>query len=122
MLGGPIPTPKQIRAYALERDYKGYLAERIEEAHRRAEPKRSAALRNIRDAVLRDLAADLARYREVVCELRKYRHAFPIGMARPDCADIHTAMSLKFAHLYNGFAHLNTLDTLPNEQLDLFGR
>lgn len=30
------------------------------------------------------------------------------------------SMSLKFAHIYNGFAHLNTLDTLPEQQFNLF--
>jgi len=36
------------------------------------------------------------------------------------CDDIHVSMSLKHAHIYNGFAHLNTLDNLPNRQCDFF--
>jgi len=40
--------------------------------------------------------------------------------ARPVCADVHTNLSLKFAHIYNGFTHLNFLDDLPSQQGDLF--
>jgi len=36
------------------------------------------------------------------------------------CHDIHTAMGLKHAHLYNDFAHLIYLENLPDQQQDLF--
>ncbi len=121
ILDGAILSAKQIRAYAQSKEYGGYRTDEILTAHRRPEPKRSKALRTIRADVLNSLRADLSRYREVARELRTYRRNFDPATDQRKCAAVHTSMSLKFAHLHNGFANLRTLDSLPSEQLDLFG-
>lgn len=125
LLGGAIPTLKQIRAYACasatKNGYRGYLADEINAAHARQEPKRSAALRKIKAKVIAGLCDDISRYREVVRELRAYRQRNPLNESPLISADVHMSTSLKFAHIYNGFVHLNTLDALPDQQLDLFG-
>lgn len=120
VLGGDIPSLKQIRAYTLERGCRGYLAEEIDQAHMKSEPKRSQSLSKIRLSVLHSLRADISRYREVARDLRSLREACEQAEQTPRCKDIHTSMSLKFCHIMNGFAHLHTLDALP-KQLDLFG-
>lgn len=120
LLGGTVPTLKQIRVYARASDYRGYLAADIDAAHAREEPKRSAALRKIKEKAVADLCRDITIYRQVVIDLRVWWR-FNLMDERPSvCAEVHTSMSLKFAHIYNGFAHLETLDSLP-QQLDLFG-
>lgn len=121
VLGGDIPSLKQIRAYTLERGCRGYLADEISQAHLKPEPKRSQCLDKIRSSVLRSLRADISRYQEVAQDLRRLlRGACAQAEQTPHCEDVHTSMSLKFCHIMNGFAHLNTLDALP-KQLDLFG-
>ena len=120
VLGGAIPTLKQIRAQAIGRGYLGYMARDIEEISKRAEPKRSQTLRKIRAKVMDDLQADISRYRELVRELQKFQRANPANETAPICHDVHTSISLKFAHIYNGFAHLAYLDNLPDQQQDLF--
>lgn len=120
VLDGDIPRLKQIRAYALEREYRGYLAEEIDQAHLKPEPKRSQSLFKIRSNVLHSLRADISRYREVARDLRRLPEACEQAEQTQRCNDVHTSMSLKFCHIMNGFAHLSTLDALP-KQLDLFG-
>lgn len=119
-LGGAIPTPKQIRADAEISGYKGYREADIEAAHVKPEPKRSASLRMIREDVKMRLSRDISRYREVVRDLRAYRSG-DTDRNHMGCAEVHMSMSLKYAHIYNGFAHLHMLDNLPNQQIDLFG-
>ena len=120
-LGGKVPTLKQIRATAHARgdDYRGYRADEIDKAHLRAEPMRTNDLCKIRDEVLGGLCADISRYREVVRELHAYRAQHQYDESSMSCDGVHTSMSLKLAHIYNGFAHLKTLDALPI-QSDLF--
>lgn len=119
--GGRVPTFKQIRNEAVGSGYRGYMAEDIDTAAKRAEPKRSEALRKIRAKVLGDLRRDISRYRQVTFKLHDHRRISKICKQKAlSCDDIHTAMSLKHAHIYNGFAHLNTLDNLPEQQGDLF--
>lgn len=69
LLGGGVPTPKQIRAYACARadkkGYRGYLADKIDAAHPKQEPQRSEALRQIKARVISELCNDISRYREV---------------------------------------------------------
>ncbi len=121
LLGGAVPTLKQIRSEAAGSGYRGYMAEDIDNAAKRAEPKRSETLRKIRVKVLNDLRNDISRYRQVTFKLHAHRRISAICEEEViSCDDIHTAMSLKHAHIYNGFAHLHTLDRLPEQQGDFF--
>ena len=120
LLGGAVPTLKQIRSCAEVKSYRGYLANEIDAAHAKQEPKRSAALRKIKAEVVDDLNKDISCYREVVCKLRAYQRARQFDDNQIVCAEIHTSMGLKFAHIFNGFAHLKALDDLPNQQMELF--
>ena len=111
---------KQIRAHAIGRGYLGYMAHDIEQISKRPEPKRSQALRKIRVKVLEDLRADISRYRRPARELQLFRQENRDHRKEPTCYAVHTNISLKFAHIYNGFAHLAYLDNLPDQQQDLF--
>lgn len=119
LLGGQVLPPKVIRFEARLADYKGYRQEEILSAAEKSEPQRTKLLNKIRDEVRCSLTANISRYREVVRELHAYRKAHadkPI----PYCSEaVHTSMSLKYAHIYNDFAHLDLLDSLP-QQADLF--
>lgn len=119
-LGGPIPTPKQIRADVQNRDYRGYLADHIDNAAAKPEPQRSEALRALRGRVLEEMRADLKCYRECARELRRFRNA-RMEDDRPIICDVYTALSLKTAHLINAFANLRTIDEALSVQGDLFG-
>jgi len=74
-LGGAIPSPKQIKAEVESKNYRGYLARRIDAAAAKSEPQRSESLRALREKVLEDLRKDLSRYRECAQELRRFRRA-----------------------------------------------
>ncbi|QFT93378.1 hypothetical protein FIU86_11050 [Roseovarius sp. THAF9] len=119
-LGGPIPTPRQIRADVESRDYRGYLADHIDTAAAKPEPQRSEALRALRSRVLDEMRADLTRYRECAQELRRFRNACTED-DRPITCDVYTAISLKTAHLINAFANLRTIEEALSKQGDLFG-
>ena len=124
LLGGDIPTPKQIQADAIAANYCGYKADDLRKIDQQAEPRRSENLRKWQAKFRKDLKSDLSRYREVVRELRQYRETQDLDVVPSCCDDAHTAMSLKHAHLYNDFAHLHFLDELLSKggnQLDLFG-
>jgi len=121
LLGGDVPTPKQIQANAIASDYCGYKADDIRKLDKQSEPKRSDNLRKWQAKFREDLKFDISIYREVVRELHQYRESQDFNDIPPCCDDIHTSMSLKFAHLYNDFAHLNFLDELLGGQMDLFG-
>ncbi len=121
LLGGVVPTLKQIRNEAVGSFYRGYMAGDIDAAAKRAEPNRSEVLRKIKAKILDDLHSDISCYRKVAFNLHAHRRiAAKCKSEVISCDDIHTAMSLKNAHIYNGFAHLNTLDNLPEQQGDLF--
>lgn len=120
LLGGAVPTLKQIRSHAEIKSNRGYLADEIDAAHAKQEPKRSAALRKIKAEVVDGLNKDISCYREVVRELRTYQRDHRFDDKPSVCAEVHTSMGLKFAHIYNGFAHLKALDDLPNQQMELF--
>lgn len=118
LLGGEVLPPKVIRFEAKINGYQGYRANEIRAAAALAEPQRTRRLRQIREEVLFTLRADISRYREVVCELHRYRKQTS-GLSVPSCsAPVHTSVSLKHNHIYNGFAHLDLLDSIP-EQRDL---
>ena len=120
LLGGDIPMPKQILNLVKIGDYQGYAAADIKAADERHEPKRSAELRKFQQKFKQDLQQDISRYRQVVRELRKERAENPPQEPFQCCNDVHTAMSLKFSHLINDFAHLVYLDDLLSRQADLF--
>ena len=120
LLGGKALAPKQIRDCAKASSYRGYREEKILAAGNKAEPKRSEALRKIRREVMNDLTKDISVYRHCVFELNDHRRNHGEATNPVSCDDVHTAMSLKHNHIYNGFAHLACLDELPEQQCDLF--
>lgn len=121
ILGGAVLMPSVILENVKASSYKGYLQADIEEANNLPEPRRSRALRKFRSKVKVELFDDLSKYRQCINALRRYR-ALPKQdrLSQLPCSDVHTAVSLKYSHLYNGFAHLIWLDDLLTEQLDLF--
>ena len=66
------------------------------------------------------MRADIARYRELARALNNERKGEADAAAKAFCSNVCVSMSLKYAHIYNGFAHLDVLDALPR-QGDLFG-
>ena len=119
VLGGDIPRIKQIRDHAAFRSFRGYLAEDIETANKLPEPKRTETIEALRSSVNKALQDDISRYRRAAQELRAFRDCDGAKITELICVDIHVALSLKFNHLFNDFAHLHYLDSLP-KQLDLF--
>lgn len=120
LLGGNIPTPKQIQADAVASSYCGYSADDLRKIDKQPEPKRSENLRKWQLKFKEELNSDLSRYREVVRELHQYRQDQNWDVIPTCCNDVHTSMSLKYAHLYNAFGHLHFLDEFLGRQLDLF--
>jgi hypothetical protein len=119
LLGGKVMPPKAIRFEVRLAAYKGYRQEEILCAAGKPEPQRSQLLRKIHDEVRQSLKRNISIYREVTRELHAYRRSHE-GQPIPNCSgSVHTAMSLKYAHIYNDFGHLELLDSLP-EQVDLF--
>lgn len=120
VLGGAIPRLTHIREYAIERGYPGYLSNEIQKADKKAEPNRSAAIEKLRKSVIDEMRRDISRYRQAARDLRVLRDRQTTQNIEPTCDGVHIAISLKFNHLINGFAHLYHLDGL-RKQLDLFG-
>lgn len=123
LLGGSAPSPRYIRDQVAETGQTGYLTADIDQIDRKPEPQRSTALRELCDKVKAELRKDIARYRECVCDLRRYRETQDPS-ERPRCAaDVHVNLSLKVSHMINGFAHLRQLDSLSRQTdlLDLLG-
>lgn len=119
-LGGAVPKLKDIKKAVYASGYEGYLAKDIEAIAGKPEPQRTRAINAMRCKLVADLSRDVSIYRHCVRELRNYRREHPASNDA-SCAEIHTSMSLKHNHIYNGFANLKTLDSLPEQQLDLFG-
>lgn len=120
-LGGPIVPLKELRTEAERSDRGGYLREEIEQLDGKSEPHRTVQLRQLKEGVATSLGRDLSRYREVVRELRQYRQLNAIPREFRGCDAVHTAMSLKVCHLWNGFANLHAINQCLNRQGDLFG-
>jgi hypothetical protein len=118
-LGGRVLPPKAIRAIVRAHGTHGYRRDEIRRAAAQPEPSRSEALRKIRIDVMRSLKSNISIYREVARDLRRYRIETADQPRPAACANVHTAMSLKFAHLCNDFAHIDLLDATP-QQADLF--
>lgn len=118
-LGGRVPKLKDIKNSVHSDGYEGYLADEIKALGRKHEPQRTRAINAMRSKLIDDLRRDISIYRRCVRELRQYRQEHPERKCAT-CAEIHTSMSLKHNHIYNGFANLRTLKMLPEQQLDLF--
>lgn len=118
VLGGRVLTLHEIRDDAIADGQAGYLQWDIEKADGLTEPKRSSALRKLREKARVNLARDISRYREVVRELCAHRKS--TAGQEPAFADIHMAIGLKHSHLSNEFANLHVLDELLSQQRDLF--
>jgi len=118
-LGGAVPKLKEIRASVNVDRYEGYLASDIKAIASKAEPQRTRAINAMRHKLNDDLKRDISIYRRLVRELQQYRTEHPEATGAC-CAEIHTSMSLKHNHIYNGFANLKTLASLPEQQLELF--
>jgi hypothetical protein len=118
--GGPALPFSVIVADVKARGYRGYRSE-IDDVAARPEPQRSTGLRRIRAEVLDELARDVRRYREVVRAYRAWQRGTGPEQIGP-FDSVHVAMSLKYNHLANDFAHLLRLDALlaRQEQLALF--
>lgn len=119
VLGGAVLPPRAILERTRARNYRGYMSCEIDRIDRMDEPKRSEALRSIKDRVLKDYRADLSIYRQCACELHRTRRECQNDP--PECLDIHVSLSLKHNHLWNNLAHLAELDRLLSRQGDLFG-
>lgn len=116
VLGGVPRTPKEIAAYVQKTRGRGYLVSEITTSDARCEPRRSQELRALRAKALGRLRTDLDGYRRAVRDLRAHRAECD---AR-ECHDVHTAISLKHAHVSNEMAHLMWIDELLSMQPDLF--
>ncbi|MBO6814514.1 MAG: hypothetical protein JJ891_06620 [Rhizobiaceae bacterium] len=121
LLGGAIPTPKQIQAEARLEGYRGYAKDDIEKIDQMKEPQRSEQLRQMKSKFMKDLRRDLSWHRRLVRELRRYQCEHPLTERPTVCAEIHTSMGLNHSHLFNDFGHLIYLDELLSKQGDLFG-
>ncbi|MEZ5938376.1 MAG: hypothetical protein R3C52_09155 [Hyphomonadaceae bacterium] len=120
VLGGAVLFPRQIVNDVHNRGYRGYAASDIVAADALSEPKRSRMLRDYREKFRDDLKRDLSRYRQCANALRSWREHHALNHNDPECADVHTNISLKHNHLYNDFAHLIWLEELLSRQRDLF--
>ena len=120
VLGGEILSPKQIRAEVSAGNYQGYMADDVHAVDKKHEPHRSEALRAFKAKFMKDLAEDISHYRQIACAIRRDRAENTIFIEPDSCADIHTDISLKYAHIYNDFAHLNYIEDLLAQQGDLF--
>lgn len=120
VLGGEPPKLKEIREAAVTSGYRGCREEAILKADHMPEPKRSETLRCYRTRALEDLDRDIRVFRKCGRDLRRFQREPYDTSERPRCLDVHVAMSLKYNHLYNDFAHLKLLDELLSRQRDLF--
>ena len=118
--GGAVPSPKVIRDEARATGYSGYREAEILAAATLPEPQRSHRLAAIRCEVLEDLRGDISRYRAIARTLQAQRRSKTETTRTAGCPDNCTSLSLKYAHIFNGFAHLELLDA-QSRQGDLFG-
>lgn len=118
-LGGRALYPKEILAEVKAGSYRGFITD-IDRAARLAEPKRSETLRKLKAQFVEELKQDIARYRECVLELHRYRLSEEDEELPSSSAEIHTSVSLKHNHILNDFAHLLRIEELLSVQRDLF--
>ncbi len=120
-LGGRPLSPSAIREAVRASGYRGFRAEAIDAADALPEPKRTRALRALREQERAELRADLARYRQVVLKLHQRRAPGDLAPEEPYWSDTDQAVALKHNHLWNGFAHLIAIEERLFVQGDLFG-
>ena len=120
LLGGKPAKLKEIREEARASGYCGFMADQIDKADQMPEPKRSQALRKYRKQVTAELSHDVRIYRFAVRDLHRYQAEQKEEQQERHCHDVHVAVSLKYCHLYDDFAHLHVLDDLLEKQRDLF--
>ncbi len=105
---GRVMPLRTILEHTKETGYLGYRAEDIRKAS--AGGNREAKLLELRDAVCVELKRDILRFREI---RRKFMGLSRAGETDSDrYIDLCTDMSLKHNHIYNGFAHLISIDGL----------
>lgn len=114
VLGGKIPTLKEIKQDAEISSYNGYRAEDIKKCS-----QNNSKLKLLREQVRESLKNDISRYRQVALELHKYRKT-TTEICDPICKDVHVNMSLKYNHIFNEFAHLKYIRRSLSYQPDLF--
>lgn len=119
VLGGPVLPLKTIRAQLQSSGYTGYR-DQIEKAAKKPEPKRSAELTRLQDEVQQELKRDVSGYRTAARNLSLYRQRQDLDHEKPECEGLHIAISLKYNHLYNDFAHLIQIERLKSSQRSLF--
>ncbi len=112
VLGGHIPSIKEIRLEVRATAYKGYLAGEISKAF-----GNDAKLRSIKDDVEAALKKDISQYRQCAFQLYQYRKT--AKESEPVCDAVHVSVSLKRNHIYNELAHLDYINELT-PQLSLF--
>lgn len=121
-LGGRIQYPREIRETVRSSGYRGWMEKDILRMAAMPEPARSTKLRDIRQEVVAQYRSDVTRYREYARELHRYRRKhYASADDSPSCDGVHVSIGLKYAHLFNDFAHLLLLDELLARQPDLFG-
>lgn len=118
LLGAPVLPPKAILFQVRFAGYRGYRYEEIERAANLAEPVRTRQLERLHSEFISEVKRDLSRYRECANALRRHRRAQSGRVGQ--CEHVHTNLSLKYCHLFNGLAHLEAMSALPRQQ-DLFG-
>lgn len=123
-LGGERLSLKQIRAIAraeADRYPLKLMAKTTIDANNLTEPKRSEELRKLKAQIIQDLHKDISIYRTVVRKLNYQRKYDPTKEPFTTCDDVHTSMSLKYAHLYHDFSKLDFVNKMLTQQADLFG-
>ena len=99
---------------------RGFMADQIDKSDQMPEPKRSQALRKYRKQVTTELSQDARMYRVAVRDLHRYQAEQADDQQERHCQDVHVAVSLKYCHLYDDFAHLHVLNDLLEKQRNLF--
>ena len=120
--GGTPPTPGQIEADAAGSPYGSYRVNDIAKADKLPEPRRSAELRELLAWAELELAQDRERYAHYVAKLaiRRRDSEDPAGADTSIWDELCTALSLKYCHLFNDFAHQRSLRHLVDRQPSLF--
>ncbi|CAE7394299.1 unnamed protein product, partial [Symbiodinium microadriaticum] len=114
VLGGAIPTPRQIKSYGLVTGLPDFMLENVIAANNKPEPQRSAELQLLRQKALKRLRQHLSRYRQVASALRAHRLT---ENGDPAFDEKHSDIAFKFTHTCIAFAVLQTIDKLPTQRL-----
>lgn len=115
------PTLDEIETSVSRTNYRGYRERDLARADKLPEPRRSAELRQLHEWAKSELAADHERYLHYVAKLaiRRQDPNDPAGADESPWDELYTALSLKYCHLFNDFAHLRTLREMLERQPSL---